>query len=106
MKKYLMIMVLLNVLVPVQAENNSVRQVDSYSNFIKYVNESETDADLEEVVRILFFLRKAMVDNGYQCPPLRSMVIQTRKDLEDNNVFITDEDFDVLLLKVRKYEDK
>lgn len=97
-------MTILCLISPLESKDYPNKDLDSYENFLKYVEDLDSEQDLDEVIRILFFLRQSLVDAGYKCPPVSQILMETRKELEDRDTFISNDDFAILMMKIKKYE--
>jgi hypothetical protein len=102
--EFVVLMTILCLISPLESKDYPNKDLDSYENFLKYVEDLDSEQDLDEVIRILFFLRQSLVDAGYKCPPVSQILMETRKELEDRDTFISNDDFAILMMKIKKYE--
>lgn len=97
MNKYVLMMVLANLIAPLGSNETQEKNIDSYSNFLKYIDESEKEDEVEEILAIVLTLRDCLIEYGCPCPALESVLWETREDLELEGIYIADEDFYFLL---------
>lgn len=65
---------------------------------------TESESETDELLRILVHFRNFLLENQISCPSISELMIEALEEIREQGYDLTDEDFETLMEKVKKYE--
>ena len=105
MKKYMLLMCFMPLLCTcMEVKIETTRLFDSYASFQRSMDGLDEEAQLDDLLQILFNFREAIIRSGCPCDLLSNILIQAYGALQEEFPNISEDEFLILLAKIKNME--